>query len=321
MRSFRIPLLVTLMISLGLGLGLGWKLRRDRAAQLGVVTSSRKLRVLALTGALPAAILPGFRSSANIEVEIVEEPTPDAVMARLDSDPAFDVVTLMTAQLPVALQNSRIQPFLGVSLESVSRDFSDVPGAGPRAVPFLWGLLGFAYSPDHVDSLAGWSDVFDLDRETRIVLKPYSAETLRLARIGMPVPFAENALQDRVKRFGALYKHAARFLVDPSLAEPDGDVVELSFSEATIAAFKDMKFVLPAERGLLWILNLALTSGSKNEAEARAFASYVLEPATALSISEANHEASTNLGVEQSTLLPTQKPSSLRRIPLTDVAF
>lgn len=318
LRKLRIPLLVALVVSLGLGLGLGWKLRRDRAAQLGVVTSSRKLRILALSGSLPPQIIRGFKSAENIEVELSEEPTPDAITTHLDADSSFDLVTLLTSQTSRALQNSKIQPLKDVpGFEKVSRDFVDLPEKAPSAIPFLWGLLGFVYNPDSVVEVKSWANVFDLDRETQIVLKPLAFDTMRLAKIGMPSPVAENALQDRIRRFNSAYKKAPRFLVDPKLEQADGNVVEVSFSEATLPAYKEMKFVLPDDRALMWVLNLALGAQAKNLDEARLFAAYVLKPETALEISSLNHEASTNVGVEGSGLLPTQKPSSLRRIPLT----
>jgi len=317
-RKLRIPLLLALTVSLGLGLGLGWKLRRDRAAQLGVVTSSRKLRILALSGSLPPQIIRGFKSTENIEVEIVEEPTPDAITAHLDTDSSFDLITLLTSQTARALQNSKIQPFKDVpGFERVSRDFVDLPEKVPSTVPFLWGLLGFVYKTDAVEELKSWNQVFELKRETPIVLKPYAFEIMRLAKVGLPTPLSDNTVQDRVRKFNSIYKKATRFLVDPKLEQADGTIVEVSFSEATLPAYNDMDFVLPTDRSLMWILNLALGAQAKNVEEARAFASYILKPETALELSALNHEASTNTGVESSGLLPTQKPSSLRRVPLT----
>jgi spermidine/putrescine transport system substrate-binding protein len=324
LRGFKIPLLVALIVSLSFGLGLGWKLRRDRAAQLGVVTSSRKLRLLALAGSIPPSVLRGFRSAENIAVELVEEKTPDDVAGHLESDASFDLVTLLSTQTSHALQTSRIQPFNTRDIknfETISRDFIDLPQPMPTTAPFAWGILGFAFNSETVKPVQSWADVFDLGHETHVIIKPLAFEISRLAKKNMPQPFAENALQDRIKKFQGLYKRADRFLVDPTLTKADGDVVELSFSEATIPAYKEMKFVLPTEHALLWILNLALTSGAKNAEEAIAFTNYVLKPAVAVEIANANHEASTNLGVESSALLPTQKPSSLRRIPLTQLDF
>ena len=148
MREFRTPLLIALIFSLMLGLGLGWKLRRDRAAQLGVVTSSRKLRILSLKGALPASALRSFRSAENCQVELIEEPTPDAVFARLEADHSFDLVTLLASQTSRALQATFIQPFALNEISNatnISKDFLDLPVRLPTTVPILWGVLGFAY--------------------------------------------------------------------------------------------------------------------------------------------------------------------------------
>jgi spermidine/putrescine transport system substrate-binding protein len=320
LRKFRIPLLVALIVSLGLGLGLGWKLRRDRAAQLGVVTSSKKIRVLALSGALPPQILRGFRSTENIEVELTTEPTPEALYAHLDRDPSFDLVTLLVSQTSRAIQNMKIQPFKTEEIagfENVSRDFVELPEKLPTTVPFLWGLLGFVYDTKTVKPVKTWADVFDLPRETKIALKPLDFEIQRLAKLGLPQPLAENALQDRVRKFNSIYKKTETFLASSEAKEAEGDVVEVSFSEGTLDAYKDMDFVLPNDGALMWILSFALGADAVNLEEAKAFVSYVLNPEVAIEISHLNHEASTNKGVESSGLLPTQKPSSLRRIPLT----
>jgi spermidine/putrescine transport system substrate-binding protein len=320
LKRFRTPLLVALTVSLGLGLGLGWKLKRDRAAQLGVVTSSKKIRVLSLQGALPPQILRGFRSSENIEVEMVTEPTPEAVYAHLDRDSSFDLVTLLLSQTQRAVQSLKMQPMKLTDVagfENVSRDFVDLPEKEPSTVPFLWGLLGYVYDTATVEPIKTWSDVFDLDHETRIQLKPLGLEMQRLAKIETSAPISESALQERVRKFSSSYKQTPTFLADPELKQAEGDVVEVSFSEGTIPAYKDMDFVLPKEGALLWILTLGLGAQAKNVEDAKAFVSYVLRPEVAIEISRLNHEASTNKSVEQSGLLPTQKPSSLRRIPLT----
>ncbi len=319
-KRFRTPLLVALIVSLGLGLGLGWKLKRDRAAQMGLVTSSQKIRVLALTGSIPPQILRGFRAAENIEVELVFEPTPDAVFARLEKDSTFDLVTLLSSQTSRATQNLKIQPFKASEIagfENISRDFIDLPERLPTTVPFLWGLLGYVYNTETVDAIKTWSDVLELDHGTKIFFKPLEFEFVRLAKLNQPRPIAENALQDRVRRFNQTYKRTDRFLADPEIKEAEGDVVEVSFSEGTIPAYKDMDFILPKEGALLWILNLALSANSAHVEQAKAFVAYVLKPDVALEISRLNHEASTNKGVESSGLLPTQKPSSLRRVPLT----
>lgn len=144
MRSFKIPLFITLIVSLGFGIGLGIKLKRDRAAQLGVVTGSRKLKVLSLTGALPSEILRHFASAENIQVELAEEETPDAVFKRLEASVDFDVVTVLTTQVSKAFQALKLQPIKTSNLagfSSASRDFVDVPGHAADVVPFLWGIL------------------------------------------------------------------------------------------------------------------------------------------------------------------------------------
>ncbi len=143
-RSLLIPLIITLLISLLFGIGLGLKLQHDRAARLGVVTSSRSLKILALAGAIPAAVLKGFRSSENIAVELVEEPTPQALAKRFQSEPNLDLVTLLSFQIPEAVRELRIQTLRMtdiVGFRSVSRDFVDLPGEKASVVPFFWGVI------------------------------------------------------------------------------------------------------------------------------------------------------------------------------------
>ena len=152
-------------------------------------------------------------------------------------------------------------------------------------------------------------------------MKPLTFEIFRLAKMNMPLPFAENALQDRVKKFNSLYRRSELFFADPALTESGADVIEISSSEASLPAFHDMTFVLPTEKALMWILDLALTSGAKNSEDAKAFANHVLKPEVAIEISTKNHQASTNSAVESSSLPPKQKPSALRQLPLTQLDF
>lgn len=253
MRGLKIPLLIALLVSLGFGIGLGLKLKRDRETQLGVVSGARKLRILAWTGAFPPDVVRHFGAGENVQVELAEEATPDAVFKRLQASPDFDLVTLLTTQTAKAIETTTIQvlkPQEIAGFNSVSRDFVDLPGRSSVVVPFLWGLSAARQTQDDDDGA-------------------------------------------KVNIRGAALKE---FQVDGVSAFQPGS------SEG---------------RGSLWILNLALASNAKNVDEAKAFLSYVLKPETAIAISTATRQRSTNIGVEPSALAAPLKPSALRSVPLT----
>ncbi len=179
MRGFKIPLIVTLIVSLGFGIGLGIKLKRDRAAQLGVVTGSRKLKLLTLKGALPSPVLRNFAARENVQVELAEELTADAINKRLLAGADSDLVMLLTTQLPTELTTAKIQPLQTALLPgfaAVSRDFVDLPGRPSDAVPVFWGVLSGDNSEDgHLARDARNLSIEDLSIESPLALKISSA--------------------------------------------------------------------------------------------------------------------------------------------------
>lgn len=306
MRGLKVPLLITLIVSLAIGIGLGLKLRRDRATELGVVTSARKLKILALTGSLPASVLKSFRTDENTQVELIEAPTPDDVMQRLNALGDVDLVTLMVAQIPKAIRNKKVQTLSLSEIPGsnlIASDFVDLPAHAVAALPILWGVLGYAVEKSEADFKA-WSDLTEAEAGS-VELKPYLIEERRLEKLKVP----------------------AKALRAPSFfsSKSESNEVfarEINFAEMSDARFAGQRFVLPRDGGLFWILSLALGAQSANREEAKAFMTYILKPDVAAQIALVSRQASTHLGVEAvASLDAKQKPSALRKIPLNQLAF
>lgn len=335
MRSLRIPLFIVIVLSFGFGVGWGIKLHRDKQRAQGLLKAAPQLHVLAYKGILSREMLEAYEIESGFPIALTEVSTPEELWEKIETPPdenrpRYDLVTLMSYQVPIATHLLRIQPLdlrLIKNLNAISADFRSIPGDmnHERLVPLLWGLTGILYrAKEFSNPPQSWAEVLERKpsagqgRTPRIGLLSSTVDLTRLLKLpDTEMPDLRKPLADLIAKASLSrdFLSAASLFQSPETPS----VIQINHGEARFAPANspDWHFVFPREKASLWILSMALTQEAQNTTEAHRFLDFLLQQKSAVAISRSARQASTNRWVEESELDPQLKPSYLRQVPLT----
>ena len=158
-----------IFIALVVGVGLGFLIYESRMRAIDKQAHSQiKLRVLALRGVFRSALLKKFEAEKQIKIELTEANDPEALWDLFDapSGTPYDIVSLLSYQVPPALQMTRLAALNSSTIDwqQISSDFRIIPGDLTRnhAVPILWGLPGMLYQTQKFkDPPESWTQVLE----------------------------------------------------------------------------------------------------------------------------------------------------------------
>jgi spermidine/putrescine transport system substrate-binding protein len=344
--TFAVAVLVGVSLGLAFGTTAGpqfFHLRgrqKNAAGGPGLAAGQKLLRVLAIKGALPPEIVVEFQKSTGIAINLTEASEPEELWQLFDAPGAgttYDVVSLMSYQVPAAVQLMRLQTLdtNKIDLTRVGSDFRGIPGDAnqTRLVPLLWGATGLLYNTEQLNEApVSWKSVFALPRlKGRVGLLNFPVE---LARRLKNRAGANEVSNDEESELGpsddTIVKGLKPILALAVLADnclstltlttrPREAVVEMNHGETAFLPAQHWQFVWPEEKAPLWILSFALTQETKAEREGYRFLNFLLDAETAVKLTNATHQASTVVSVERLKIDARLKPSYLREIPLTKI--
>ena len=158
-----------ILIALVVGAGLGALVYQSRMRAIDKQAHSQiKLRVLALRGVFRPSFLRKLETEKQIKIELTEANDPEALWDLFDapSGTPYDIVSLLSYQVPSALQMTRLAALSASTIDwqQVSSDFRIIPGDVTRnhAMPILWGLPGMLYRTDQFEEPPdSWTQVFE----------------------------------------------------------------------------------------------------------------------------------------------------------------
>gem|GEM_PF-4127482 len=158
-----------ILIALVVGAGLGALVYQFRMRAIDKQAHSQiKLRVLALRGVFRPSFLRKLETEKQIKIELTEANDPEALWDLFDapSGTPYDIVSLLSYQVPPALQMTRLAALSASTIDwqQVSSDFRIIPGDVTRnhAMPILWGLPGMLYRTDKFEEPPdSWTQVFE----------------------------------------------------------------------------------------------------------------------------------------------------------------
>lgn len=323
MRRLKLPFFLLLVVAVLLGIAWGLKIQKNTAKRKAPESDATTLKVLAFKNTFPTSVIRAFEGQANVKVQLVEEATPETLMAHLDRDQHFDIVTLLNHQTFQAASTLKIQPLKLTDISganSISSDFLDLPGASsPSVIPILWGLNGFATDDESQKKSETWTQLLSAKVDGGLSLKPSVMSLAILTQIVSGSGQTDAAFTDRAKQLSAQNSHTTNFMASSSDFDLERGGFQVSHGEALFPPFAESawRFQLPTDGVELWILSLSLGSKAENSEGAKKFIEFLLKPASAGVLSTQAHQASCNKGVEKLTKVhPGLKPSYLRTVPL-----
>ncbi len=325
--------LVILAALIGIGIGL---LRIERQKRRLSLRAQSNLKILSLRGILSPELRELFEKSSGSKISLTEVENSEDILPQL-SESAFDAVILFENQISQAVQSGLIQSggvlansFLQ-DLANVPTDFSDFSGRpnSKNVLPILWGVTGYAQlsaATAEAPSCTLWvawlqnakaerSRVLGLPNSTREI--EHLADCASARTGGGPTVFSSsnaelNHWATRIQ-LSASELSAAEFT---NTATPPQFVVT-SHGSMAFAPLKEWKFSTRSDESELWILEVALTTATKNQKAVTEFFDFLSSHEASRMLIDFTHQASPNRLVEKDELDPRLKPSYLRQIPLT----
>lgn len=336
MRSLKLPLAIVVLLSFAFGLGWGIKIYRGREhTARSAVSSQAALQVLSYKGMLDPQLIKEFEDSSGLIVQVREADSPESLWEKLETptDPPYDLIAIMSYQLPLANQLVRLQPLDVKKLKNLSNlaaDFRRIPGDLNHefVLPISWGLTGILYDTRKVSQpLETWRAALQTKGKNRIGVLASTVDLVRFVggdedenESETVSPKNQEFLRRSITKFVEGMTVSQDFLSASTLfqgAEPPS-ILQINHGETAFPPADDKvwKFVLPEERASFWILSMALTRDAKHAAEAHQFLDFLMEKESALALVKSSRQASTNRLVEESSLDQKLKPSFLRQVPL-----
>lgn len=330
---------VSAILAAGLVFFVKQKQRRDANAMLKTRPAD-VLRIFTLRHVFPPELLKEFETETGIKTYLIETSDPSALEHDWSMTNA-DLATVFSFQMRDFQETMRIEPLKRSAIKNLGQIATDFSGAAENftrrtsestgvitSVPLLWGLQGLAFRQQNFKSPPkSWNGVLRGTEQTKAggraksLLRPLHVDFIRWAAIASPdSELSHTQLQERASNLVANAKLTQDFFGQLNLAEVDA--VSISRAECAKVCGEEFQFTLPEERGLMWIMTLALTSSSRNKESAHTFVDFMLRPSSAKALAKHTGQASVAQGLEmEKDLLSQQKASDLRTIPLTDYVF
>ncbi len=299
-----------------------------------------EIRVLAEKNFLPPAVIKMVQNQLHVHLQITEEPTDISLVGELLSNKQkYDVVELPSFVLSSFMLNRNLSPFNTDEiprLRNVSIDFQHLgfDPDGHYLVPISWGVSGFVFNPKQTQ----WSDksltaLFGMAVKHRP--PHFHSRLAKISLIDSPILFFNllEKLKPMVKSWAdtgqtakltkfiqQITSDVVSFTSTPESQLTSGQVQIAEMTNGEAAAFlkqhPNYRFVMPKEKGALWIRFLAISRGVKDRTLANKLIDAFLHSNINQKLIDLNHSATVLSSLNNSSLSNMQKASYIRALPL-----
>jgi spermidine/putrescine transport system substrate-binding protein len=236
------------------------------------------------------------------------------------------VQALISGKLILELDKTKIPNF-----HNLGKDFVQVPyDPGSRySTPYTWGTTGFVFNTKYVkEDLKNWGFLTKKDYSGHISLLDDEREVLgaMLQHLGYSVnTSSKSELSEAQKFLIGVKPHVRLFASDPKQQLLSGDIwiaqIYSGDAQQVIKTNPELKYVVPAEGGVLWIDTMAIPQKPSSSELAYAFINTILDPHVGALITGQLFYSSPNEGAEPLILDETLKPSYLRKLNVGHLEF
>jgi spermidine/putrescine transport system substrate-binding protein len=220
----------------------------------------------------------------------------------------YDVVVPTDANVYTMIDSSLLQPLnLGhiADFANVNPQFKNPPYDPNNiyTVPYQWGTVGVGYNRTKIGrDITSWNDVFNYAGPVAWIDEPRVMLGIALQMLGDDPNTTDTTQITAASQF--LIDHKANVVViapdtgQDLLAAKQVDIaIEYSgdiFQIISQCQCNDFAYAIPNEGSVIWIDNLAIPKGAKNQALAEVFIDYILNPQVGADISNYTAYASPN---------------------------
>lgn len=251
----------------------------------------------------------------KFDVEVVYDTYTDMgeMYSKFQSgNPGYDVIVPGNDYMPIMIQADLLEPLDLTKIPNyanLSASFKD-PAYDPGnkySVAYQWGTIGIGYNSKKLGKdIAGYKEMFAPELKGRVMILESNRETLSmfLNFLGKDPNSTNPEDLQAVKAFFIEHKDwiVAFHEADAQFAIAKGDIdVATVWSGDMFQVVADpanadlgLKYVIPAEGGVLWTDNLAIAKGAPDVELAHMFINYILDPQVGADISNYTQYGSPN---------------------------
>jgi spermidine/putrescine transport system substrate-binding protein len=275
-------------------------------------SSPRELNLYAMSDYFPAEVIAEFEKQTNSKVRYDNFSNNEELLAKLQAGATgYDVIVPSDYMVTALIANNLLLPINAAKLPNLSNlgaEFRNL-AFDPKAefsVPYMWGTTGVVYNSKFVkDPQESWDLLFKAEFKGRVSLLEDTREAIGIAmrKLGYSANSTSKAeLAKAEDLFSKLKPNIRIYTTDPKqhLASEDVWIAQTYSGDAAVAASTkpEMKYFVPHEGATLWIDNLAIPAGARNEELAHQFINFILEPRIAKVLTEKLFYSTPNGGAE-----------------------
>ncbi len=294
-----------------------------------------ELNLFAMSDYFPEEVLREFEQKYNAKIRYDNFSNNEELLAKLQAGASgYDVIVpsdymvtaLMANHLLLPLDFSRIP-----NVKNLGEEFRHLPydEKGEYSVPYMWGTTGIAYNSKFVKNpQESWDLLFKAEYKGRISVLEDAREAMGIAmrKLGYSGnSTAKEQIQKAQEIFSGLKPSIRIFTSDPKqhLASEDVWIAQVYSGDAMISAKTkpEIKYFVPKEGATLWIDNLAIPSGARNQFVAHEFINFILEPRIAKILTEKIVFSSPNFAAENLISDENLKASHIKKVRSSKVEF
>jgi len=284
-------------------------------------------------GFLPESVMNKIQRSLNIDLLLTEESSEvDLLREALSHYQNYDVIELPSYVLKSFLLDNVLAPLTTADipeLSKVSIDFRhlDFDPDDRFLVPVTWGLTGFVVNT----KTANWPDesletLMTNHAAAKVSLLDSPVEVMNVIAKIKPIvkSWVETGQTEELGKEVRDFRHQIHsFSGDPRPQLINGDLQMAQVQQGRVAKLishdPSFKFVLPKERGILWIQFLAISRGVRDPVLAHEVLNTLLKANVNKSLVESNETATVLNSLNDSDLPELQKAKYVRAVPLSRV--
>lgn len=257
------------------------------------VGSTGKLYVFNWTEYLPEAVIEQFENETGIKVIYSTFESNEAMYAKVKllGGGGYDLVVPSTYFVAKMAREGMLEPLDKTKLTNLGNlnpamlDKSYDPG-NTYSIPYLWGGTGIMYDSAKTGALSSWNDLWEEKYKDSLLLQDDLREVIGIGLLltGYSLNDTDEAhLAEAYKMLKELTPNVRVYNSDsPKMPFLNGEVVAgmIWNGEAYTATNENetLKFVWPAEGGIMWMDNFAIPKGARNLDNALTFINFMLRP-------------------------------------------
>ena len=277
---------------------------------------------------IPAKITRQFSKETGITVNLTEYDNNETMLARLKASKnlGYDIVIPSDHYVHRMIKHEMLHPLDKSklsNLDNINKFFLD-RSFDPKnrfSIPYIWGTTGIIINTKYIDKkkVSGWENFWDKKYKNKIMMLNDMRDVFAISLLSLGYSINDKNpehIKEAYLKLKRLLPNIKVFNVDtvPNIYIDEDATIGMIWSgdyKLAKEANRDLQYIYPKERFLLWIDSLVILKNAPNIDNAHKFINFIMRPKVAVEIS--NNIGHTNTNKTAFKLTPQKN-----RLPFID---